>query len=480
MSRGRLRPVPETPSRAVAYIRVSKERDEMISPELQATAISDHCARHGYVVVETLSDLDSTGRFWKRRQVERAVGMIESGDADVLVVWKVSRVARNRRDWAIAVDRVESAGGRLESATEPLDATTSTGRLARGMLAEFAAFESERIGDTWRETHSRRLKAGLPINGKARWGYVYADGRHSPDPTTGPVLADLYRRYIAGESVHALVRWLNAAGHRTAAGYTADGPGVWSDRTLRRMLDSGFGAGQLLVRGTYQPGAHDAVIDAGTWRSYLAARESRRVVASSERSVYVLSGLVRCHCGAAMTSSSKRGATPRLRCKAAKEQGRHTGGYVEMHIVEAAVLRWLQRHGSTLTTAAQTKLAQERRTRRVAADVKSLARDVAALDKQLAKLTRQYIADVIPEQAYIDSRDQLTAERATLHRQLLQAEADLGSAPSRLIARQLAEEWTTLPVEHRRTLLRKMIEYVEVGPAGPGDRVSVHPRFGAS
>lgn len=480
MTRGRLRPVPDAPSRAVAYIRVSKERDEMISPELQATAIADHCARLGYVLVETLSDIDSTGRFWKRRQVERAVAMIEGGEADVLVVWKVSRVARNRRDWAIAVDRVESAGGRLESATEPLDATTSTGRLARGMLAEFAAFESERIGDTWRETHARRLKAGLPINGKARWGYTYANGRHSPDPEVAPVLAEVYRRYVAGESVYALVRWLNAEGHRTAAGYTAGGPGPWSDRTLRRMLDSGFGAGILQVGDRHQLGTHEPVIDAATWRAYLAARESRRVVRSSERSVYVLSGLVRCHCGAAMTSSSKTGATPRLRCTAAKEQGRHPGGYVEMHIVESAVLRWLEQHAADVTTAAQAKLAQQRRTRRAVTDVKALARDVVEIDKQLAKLTRQYVADVIPEKAYVDSRDELTAERDALARRLRQAEAEADAAPSGIIARQLAEEWATLAVEHRRTLLRQLIERVDVGPATAGERVAIRPRFGAS
>src|SRR6266702_7772467 len=155
----------------VAYIRVSQEREEMISTELQMIAITNYCARAGYVIVATLTDLDLTGRFWQRRQVEQAVAMIESDAADVLVVWEWSRLARNRLDWAIAVDRIETAGGRLESATEPADTATSTGRFARGMLAEFAAFEAERIGDGWREAHDRRTRHGLPHNGKPRWGY---------------------------------------------------------------------------------------------------------------------------------------------------------------------------------------------------------------------------------------------------------------------------------------------------------------------
>jgi site-specific DNA recombinase len=68
----------------------------------------------------------------------------------------------------------------IESATEQIDTTTSTGRFTRGMLAEMAAFEAERIGDTWREAHSRRVRMGLPKDGKPRFGYRVTDGGSSP------------------------------------------------------------------------------------------------------------------------------------------------------------------------------------------------------------------------------------------------------------------------------------------------------------
>lgn len=130
----------------------------MTSPALQRVACEDYCSRMGYHVIDIVEDIDLSGRLWKRRKIEQVVQRIESGEVDVIVGWRWSRFSRNRKDWAIAVDRVEAAGGRLESATEPTDTTTSTGRLARGMLAELAAFESERIGDTWRETHARRVR----------------------------------------------------------------------------------------------------------------------------------------------------------------------------------------------------------------------------------------------------------------------------------------------------------------------------------
>lgn len=67
------------------------------------------------------------------------------------------------------------------------------------MLTEFAAFESERIGDGWKESHARRIRQGLPINGKPRFGYQYARGDwFTIAPLEGAVLAEAFRRYIAG------------------------------------------------------------------------------------------------------------------------------------------------------------------------------------------------------------------------------------------------------------------------------------------
>ena len=62
-----------------------------------------------------------------------------------------------------------------------------------------AAFESDRVGDVWREVRERRVALGLPSNGAEMFGYrKRADGRYVPDRRTGPILADLYRRSIRG------------------------------------------------------------------------------------------------------------------------------------------------------------------------------------------------------------------------------------------------------------------------------------------
>ena len=108
----------------------------------------------GRVAPQTYYDIFGAG------EEHRALLAFEERAADAIVVWKWSRLARNRRDWAVAVDTIEAAGGRPESSTETVDTITSTGRLARGMLAEIAAFESDRIGDGWREAHAPQGQGG--------------------------------------------------------------------------------------------------------------------------------------------------------------------------------------------------------------------------------------------------------------------------------------------------------------------------------
>lgn len=482
MARQTLRAVPDVPLRAVAYIRVSDEGgrgDALLSPDIQLTAIRDHCHRAGYVLVDTVQDIDRTGRLWKRRQIETVVRMVEERRADVIVVWKISRVARNRKDWAIAVDRVESVGGLLESATEPNE-TTSSGRFARGMLAELAAFESERIGETWQEVHAQRVASGRPANGKPRFGYRYdADSKtHLPDPVTGPVLADLYRRYVAGESVYALVRWLNAAGHRTLAGQGYPGTGVWSDRTLRRVLDSGFGAGKFTAHGILHDGVHEPVIDADLWEQYQEARTRRRGSTNAERSQYVLSGMLRCTlCGGRMVGGQFGSSrVPKFRCKRGKETGIHDGGYVTMRVVEDEVRSWLEREvAADVDTAVAREVARQSRVRRSRADAELLARRVLDVDRQLREGARQLVRGVLPETAWMGLRAELEAERDRLV--VAQAEASAGgrAAEVRPAIQALLDGWETLPVAVRREMLRRLVREVRVTPGRPRSTVEVVP-----
>lgn len=465
-------------TRAAIYLRQSVTREDSVSLDLQEAACRAYCEQHGYTVVMVKADPGISGRTFNRSAVRAVMEAVDAGEVDVVVLWKWSRLSRSRRDWAVAADRVDVAGGRIESATEPMDISTAAGRLGRGMMVEFAAFESERIGDIWRETHRRRVKQGLPPNGKPRFGYTYdpESKRFAPDPVTAPILAACYRRYLAGESFYSLVKWLSDEGIRTVEGYGTSG-GEWSHRSLRRVLDSGFGAGFIRYGGEVLPGVHEPVITRDEWAQYQAARAVRRTYRTSERSVYVLSGLVRCACGSSMTAGQFGAArTPKFRCKAAHEKRAHQGGYVMMHLVEEAVLRWLREHAEDIEThaAAQTALAD--RATDITADARKAARQVVQLEEQLTRLTIRLSEGTVPESAYIAARDEITARLERAQARVEAAERTRARLPgSAGEARALLDAWEILGVAQRREALRRLISHVLVEPGRPRARVVVVP-----
>jgi len=463
----RLRPVPQAQPRALALIRVSKEREGMVSPELQDTAIGDYCARRGYVITERMEGLDESGsrsksRWWAK--LDTAVGMIEAGAVDVIVVWKFSRTARHRLRWAVALDRVETAGGRLESATEQVDVSTSTGRFTRGMLAELNAFEAERIGEQWKEAHARRLGKGLPSRGGDRYGYVRDGDAYSPDPTTGPVLAGMYADYLDGVGFSTIARRLNRAGERTLAGQ------VWSSERVAAVLDSGFGAGQLAIGKrrdvTWVPGVHRPVVDAKTWAAYREARGERRGQPSSGAPLYPLSGLLYCgDCGALMYAARLgRVAGYGFICSRWAKTGEGRCVTVSRAKAERTVLAWLASYAAEVEEQAARQAVRAAAQLVARSDATDLRRQVVRLDERLNKLTAGWTEGLVPDAAYAATRDQLTAQREDLVVRAREAEGRSVALkrPAAPMVTELLATWDEKPAAGIRDMLSHLVRRVVV------------------
>ncbi len=463
-----LRPVPETPPRAVLYLRQSISHDDSISLELQETACRDYCAARGYQVVAVEADPGITGRTWKRPAVQRVMDMVEARDADVVILWKWSRFSRSRKDWAVAADRVEVAGGRIESATEQVDVGTATGRLTRGMLVELAAFESDRIGEVWKEVHQSRLSKGLLPTASRRYGYAWdADaGMHRVDPDEARWLVEAYSMYADGIGFRRIVTHLNAEGSRNVRGRP------WSMEVLINVLDAGFGAGLITWKGVMHPGAHEPVIDEELWQAY----RDRRAVAvgippRAKGSPYLLSGLVKCaRCGTGMNGQG-RGyrQSAAFVCRRYKEYGREAaegcyGGYTSMAFIESVVLRELQGLADEVDASADVEDARSVAKVSAEGELRRLSQELGRVDEHLERLTVQLAEGVVPVEAYGPARDTLLTRRQAVvdrledaGRAVREAEVDRGA-----VARRLVDEWRKLPIEQRRELLRALIERVEV------------------
>jgi site-specific DNA recombinase len=264
----------------LVYVRVSKvgERDpqSLMSPDIQLDAAIADCTRKNKRIVRVLSDIDKSGRTFRKRSVDDAIGLIKNGSVKSVTLWKWSRWGRNVEYSKAYLGKAKAAGGRVDSATEDFDQNTAIGRMTQGQVMLYDEFQSDLIGEGWQAAHSRRRAAGLPHSGRARFGYQYvtrealkAGATHGaatlpdgslapgsgdcelcqkriphfwPDVTQGQMLVELYQQYSSGESIRRLAALLNERGFRTTFG------GRWTQQATGQMLDTGFAAGLIRER----------------------------------------------------------------------------------------------------------------------------------------------------------------------------------------------------------------------------------------
>lgn len=457
--------------RAILYLRQSVSREDSISLELQETACRAHCEREGYKVVGVESDPGISGRTWNRPGVVKVMEHIESKRAEVIILWKWSRLSRSRLDWAVAADRVETAGGRIESATEAIDVSTSTGRLARGMMTEFAAFESERIGDVWKETHDRRIKAGLPANGRPRFGYDNSrEHGYVQNEVTAPVLREMYLRFINGMSFNQIYQWANTTGtHPVRYTRGIDQKG-WSSATITSMLDTGFGAGLLNVRGEKLPGAHEGVISEMEWLEYLSRRKTRVAFKRGENSGYTYTGIIRCYCGYAMHGGYKGKPVERYKCSAKHRWNPHKGGFASTTVIDRAVKKWLEDIAEEFNASATKSLTSK--PVKVLNKHDRLTKELSGLQERKDKLTNKFLDGTIPEDSYTRLSVELGEKIKAVESDLSDSKVAELHPPAKLVPDLLAS-WDRLDSNVRRDILRRLIAKIEVKAGKPYAEVTI-------
>ncbi len=93
------------------------------------------------------------------------------GKFNLVLVWKLDRLARKPSITLNTIETLESHGIGVRSITEALDASTPAGRLMRNMLASFAGFERDSIVERSIEGTNRRAKDGQWLGGIVPYGY---------------------------------------------------------------------------------------------------------------------------------------------------------------------------------------------------------------------------------------------------------------------------------------------------------------------
>jgi site-specific DNA recombinase len=164
-------------TRAVIYLRVSS-RGQLTDYDEDGLSIAgqqEYCGRKaadlGATIVGEYVERAESAKTDERPALRQMLARIrEQRDVDYVIVWKVDRFARNRRDDANMVFEIEMSGAKLVSATENID-DTPAGRLMHGMLASFSEYYSRNLAaEVVKGATQKAKRGGTP--GMAPLGYT--------------------------------------------------------------------------------------------------------------------------------------------------------------------------------------------------------------------------------------------------------------------------------------------------------------------
>ena len=145
--------------RVAIYARVST-RDKDQDPETQLYGLREYAAQRGWVIVCEYVDqapaTDLRGRIDWRALLEQA----RKGGIDLVLVTKLDRAFRSAKDTYDQLAYLDSHGVGFVAATQPIDTSTSTGKLLLGVLAAVAEFEKALIVERTKEGLARAKAQG--------------------------------------------------------------------------------------------------------------------------------------------------------------------------------------------------------------------------------------------------------------------------------------------------------------------------------
>ena len=225
-----------------------------------------------------------------------------------VVVWAVSRFARNMMDHLTVRERLRKNDIQLLSCTQELDDSTAAGRLHENFLSLQAQYDNDQ--------RSERTIAGMKTAmGSGKWchkapiGYLNADspGGLSQDPKSAGLVLTVFELYAAGKhSKKAVLEAVTEQGLRTKEGK------LLSPQTLDKMLRNPLYAGWITSAwGIIQEGAFDPIISVELFeraQDRLTGNVAARRTRSRENPEFPLRVFLRCaHCGRGLTGSFSTG-----------------------------------------------------------------------------------------------------------------------------------------------------------------------------
>lgn len=446
--------------KAVAlYARISQDRSgEGLGVQRQLKDCRAEAERRGWHVAEEYVDDDVSAYSGKARPAyRRMLDHIRSQERDAVIVWHLDRLHRRPIELeefvqACAIGRVTD----VVTLYGDVNLASGDGLLMARLLSAVAASESDAKSRRTRRKMQELAEAGLPHSGGVRPFGFNAD-RMTHNATEAEAIREVVARFIAGESIVSLVKWLDENQIRTVTGKP------WRSPTLRNILKSPRNAGLSEYRGqVVGPAAWPPIITAEQHARAVAILDdpSRRTNRSARR--YLLSGLLRCGlCDGKLWSMSRHEYDARrYLCRSGPDFGgcgkiTVTAPPLE-HLISQAVLMRLD--SPELTAALDGR-------RRADATSAALSEEIASDEAQLAELSSLWARKSITTNEWtvarksIESRLQANRRRQASMTGTSVLDGHVGNSTA------LHSQWDNLNLNRQRAIVAAVLDHAVIHPA---------------
>ncbi len=235
---------------------------------------------------------------------------IESGQIDMVVVYKIDRLSRSLFDFAKIVEIFEKNNVSFVSVTQSFNTSTSMGKLMLNILLSFAQFEREVTSERIRDKFAASKKLGMWMGGYPMLGYDVKDRKLVINKEEAKVVKFIYEQFDMTESCTMVTDKLNRRGYRTklrehVSGNRNGGGKLFTQKDVRRILTNPYYKGYVTHKGEMYKGEHEAIIPEDEWNRIQGLfkkydQDGRKAYATSTPSF--LKGILKCaKCKAAMT-----------------------------------------------------------------------------------------------------------------------------------------------------------------------------------
>jgi len=396
-----------------------------------------------------------TGRNNARPVLRSIISELDTGRAqwDALAVWDIDRLTRSQEGYVDILKALNRAGKGLVIVRQNLDLASPMGRMVMGIMVNISEYFCQQNADKTKDKMRWMAEHGAYVVGSTPRGYLRTpNGGLKPDPAEAPRVTELFQRYARGDGITRIREWWGIP-----------------KATMLRMLRAQVYIGKVPFEGKYYDGKHDSLVTPDLWEAVQSRLPSGR---SSPRPAtcaydYLLSGMVRCTCGRAMSPCSQRKGKnlwPYYRCQDSLCPDRRE--YIRADQLEASIARqmadlWRQPGViEAATQSARIRLADGQPG--AVAELAAKQAELVPLEEQTASIVKNLSAGLLsPAAARLANH---AAEDLAQKADTLRSEIEGLRA---VVDREIAER---LAVDQMGSYFSKMATAVE---NGAGDRVEL-------